>query len=302
MSRVFISYAWEDDVKSWVKEFADRLKSDGVDVHFDQGDLKLGDRLPKYMEEQITLADHVLIICTPTYKRKANRRTGGVGYEGHIISAEMINFSNERKFIPITRKGTFKSAIPTFLAGKFGTDLSADNNQYETNYQNLLTTILGKNHKSATHIELASDIDETAAFSEENEPIRILGIIKEQVTMPTMDGTPGCALYKVPFRLSRKPSDSWKEFFLQSWRMPSCFTSMHRSNIASIYEDEIILDGTTIEEVRDYHGKTLNLCVEEANEREQAYLEKQQQLSELKEQKRKQHFSNVAKIADDIQF
>lgn len=302
MSRVFISYAWEDDVKSWVKEFADRLKSDGVDVHFDQGDLKLGDRLPKYMEEQITLADHVLIICTPTYKRKANKRTGGVGYEGHIISAEMINLSNERKFIPITRKGTFGNALPTFLAGKFGTDLSADNNQYETNYQNLLTTILGKNHKSATHIEPASDIDETAAFSEENEPIRILGIIKEQVTMPTMDGTPGCALYKVPFRLSRKPSDSWKEFFLQSWRMPSCFTSMHRSNIASIYEDEIILDGTTIEEVRDYHGKTLNLCVEEANEREQAYLEKQQQLSELKEQKRKQHFSKVAKIADELTF
>lgn len=34
MSRVFISYAWEDDVKIWVKKFADRLRSDGVEVHF----------------------------------------------------------------------------------------------------------------------------------------------------------------------------------------------------------------------------------------------------------------------------
>ena len=29
-----------------------------------------------------------------------------------------MNYSNERKFIPIMRKGTFKNAIPTFLAGK----------------------------------------------------------------------------------------------------------------------------------------------------------------------------------------
>ena len=73
------------------------------------------DRLPKFMEEQITSADYVLIICTPTYKRKADKRTGGVGYEGHIISGELMNLSNERKFIPVKRKGTFENAIPTFL-------------------------------------------------------------------------------------------------------------------------------------------------------------------------------------------
>ena len=289
MPKVFISYAWEDDVKIWVKEFADRLKSDGADVHLDQYDLTLGDRLPKFMEEQITAADYVLIICTPTYKIKADNRTGGVGYEGHIISAELMNSSNEHKFIPVKRKGTFGNALPTFLSGKLGTDLSENINQYETNYQELLTTILGKNHKSATYIESASSIDETTAFSEENDPIRILGIIKEQVN-------------KVPFRLSRKPSDSWKEFFLQSWKMPSSFTSMHRPGIASVYADEIILDGTTIEEVKDYHSKTLILCVEEANRREQEFLEKQQRLIELEEQKKKQHFSNIARIADDIKF
>ena len=83
MSKVFISYALEDDIKIWVKEFADKLKNDGIDVHLDQYDLTLGDRLPKFMEEQITSADHVLIICTLGYKIKADGRTGGVGYEGH---------------------------------------------------------------------------------------------------------------------------------------------------------------------------------------------------------------------------
>ena len=267
MSKVFISYAWEDDIKIWVKEFADRLKSDGINVHLDQYDLTLGDRLPKFMEEQITSADYVLIICTPTYKRKADRRTGGVGYEGHIISGELMNLSNERKFIPVKRKGTFENAIPTFLAGKLGIDLSEGNNQYETNYQDLITTIFGKNHKSIAQIKTKPSENMFCDSSNENEPIYILGVITDQVTIPTMDGTPGCALYKIPFRLSRKPSSSWSEFFLQSWNMPPSFTSMHRPGIASVYKDEIILDGTTIEEVKDYHRATLILCVEEANKK-----------------------------------
>lgn len=302
MSKVFISYTWEEDVKIWVKEFADRLKSDGIDVHLDQYDLTLGDRLPKFMEEQITSADYVLIICTPRYKIKADRRTGGVGYEGHIISGELMNLSNERKFIPVKRKGTFKNAIPIFLAGKLGIDLSEDNNQYETNYHDLVTTILGKKHKYVTQIKTNPSENTSSDSSNENEPIHILGVITDQVTIPTMDGTKGCALYKIPFRLSRKPSSSWSEFFLQSWNMPPSFTSMHRPGIASVYEDEIILDGTTIEEVRDYHRATLLLCVKEANKKEQEFLEKQHRQMELEEQRKNQHFSNVIKIADDIKF
>jgi len=143
------------------------------------------------MEEQITFADYVLIICTPRYKIKADRRTGGVGYEGHIISAELTNSSNERKFIPIKRKGTLKNAIPTFLAGKLGINLSEGNNQYETDYQNLITTILGKNHKSIVQIKTTPSENTFSDFSNENEPVHILGVITDQVTIPTMDGTRG---------------------------------------------------------------------------------------------------------------
>ena len=302
MSKVFISYAWEDDVKVWVKKFADKLKNDGIDVHLDQYDLTLGDRLPKFMEEQITSADYVLIICTPRYKIKADGRTGGVGYEGHIISAELMNLSNERKFIPVKRKGTFENAIPTFLAGKLGIDLSEGNNQFEIDYQNLITTILGKKHKPIAQSKINLSENTLNDFSDENEPIHILGVITDQVTIPTMNGTRGCALYKIPFRLSRKPSSSWREFFLQSWNMPPSFTSMHRPGIASVYKDEIILDGTTIEEVRDYHRATLLLCVEEANKKEQKFLENQHRKMELEEQRKNQHFSNVAKITESISF
>lgn len=204
-----------------------------------------------------------MIICTPAYRKKANKRTGGAGYEGNIISSELMNYSNERKFIPVMRKGTFKNAIPTFLEGKLFVDLSGNGNQYETSYQDLITTIRGErnetnNQPKSTIIAVSEPrklLDEV-----EKEPVRILGLIKDEVTAPTMDGTPGCALYKIPFRLSRKPSDLWCEIFLHKWEMPSCFTSMHRPEIASVHEDKIILDGTTIEEVEKYHRDTLIAC------------------------------------------
>lgn len=100
----------------------------------------------------------------------------------------------------------------------------------------------------------------------EQEPIKIVGVIAEDVGVPRNDGTPGSALYEVPFQLSRQPSNSWAEFFVDSWNRPREFTTMHRPGIARVERDRIILDGTTIEEVERFHLKTLKLAVERANE------------------------------------
>ena len=49
-----ISYSWDDDLhKKWIKEFATRLRADGVDATLDQWHLGLGDRLPPFMESLI---------------------------------------------------------------------------------------------------------------------------------------------------------------------------------------------------------------------------------------------------------
>lgn len=50
--------------------------------------------------------------------------------------------------------------------------------------------------------------------SKEDEEIKIIGIITNEVTVPKMDGTLGSALYKIPFKLSRIPSRLWKELFI----------------------------------------------------------------------------------------
>lgn len=71
---------------------------------------------------------------------------GGAGYEGHIISDELFQKHNERKFIPVIRKGDHLTAMPTFCAGKFAIDLS-DEPFSELEYSKLLETIFGKKRK-----------------------------------------------------------------------------------------------------------------------------------------------------------
>ena len=302
MPKVFISYSWEDaEHKIWVKEFADRLLENGIDATLDQYDLTLGDRLPTFMEQSIVSADYVLIICTPVYKEKADNRKGGVGYEGHIISGELFSKGNERKFIPIIRKGSASTSMPAYLAGKLGVDLSevAD---CENNFKDLITTLWGTRNKPAIGRKPEYLEKNTLKNVEKPDKITILGIITDRVTVPKMDGTRGSALYSIPFKLSKSPSGLWKELFISLWNHPPKFTTMHRPGIASVYSDEIVLDGTTIEEVRDYHRETLKLCVDLANKKEAEILERERIKKELEELRAQKHFSNVISIADEIVF
>ena len=152
MPKVFISYSWEDDEHiRWVRQFTNRLLENGIDATLDQYDLSLGDRLPQFMESSITEANYVLIICTPKYKMKSDFKEGGVGYEGHIISGELFTEGNERKFIPVIRKGDIHTAIPKCLIGKFGINL-CDGENYEKNFSDLIRRLLGKNQKPKVNL------------------------------------------------------------------------------------------------------------------------------------------------------
>ena len=303
---VFISYAWEDeDHKAWVRSFADQLLADGINAVVDQYDLSLGDRLPYFMESSITNADYVLIICTPKYKEKSDNRQGGVGYEGHIISAELMNQGNERKFIPVVRKGTVAESLPVFLEGKLAIELN-EGERYAENYADLITTLHGENRKPKINKKAELRGPQHPVINsydrDDDEDIEILGIIADEVTVPKMDGTRGSALYTIPIRISKKPSQMWEEIFIRTWNLPPKFTTRHRPGIASVQGDKIILKGTTIEEVRDYHRDTLKLCVRKANEEEKALLKKERAQKEAEEARINQHYSNVRDIAKGIEF
>ncbi|MFN8463201.1 MAG: toll/interleukin-1 receptor domain-containing protein [Anaerolineales bacterium] len=141
--KVFISYAWEDDLKPWVRKLAKSLRKDGIDVQLDDWELSLGDQLPVFMEKAVRESDFVIFICTPKYKTKSDERKGGVGYEGHIITAEIFGKSNDRKFIPVLRAGKWESSSPSWAGAKNYLDLSGEPYS-KTNYKKLVKTLHGK--------------------------------------------------------------------------------------------------------------------------------------------------------------
>lgn len=299
--KVFISYSWESKEHSdWVKSLADKLLSDGIEAIIDSYDVSPGDRLPKFMESSIRDSDYVIIICTEEYKRKANNREKGVGYESHIISAELYNNHNDRKFIPIIRQGDFNTALPTYLDGKLAIDLRG-NPFNEESYKDLIASIFKVKKKPKVGIR-PYYVDEYEPITIEGEDIKIVGIITNEVTLPKNDGTRGSALYSVPFRLSSKPTDTWSELFLRNWDCPPRFTSIHRPGIARVESDKIILDGTTIEEVKQYHRDTLILCVEKTNEEEKQIRRREEQLKRKKLEEIENHYRNINDISKDIRF
>lgn len=308
--KAFISYSWDDDAhRDWVRDFAARLRQDGVESVLDRWHVVPGDQLPAFMERSVRESDYVLIICTPRYKARSDAREGGVGYEGDIMTGEVMNTQNQRKFIPILRRGEWLQAAPTWLQAKYRLDLR-DGADAERQYQDLLTTILGTREQpppvaapgSRSAVPAVGGAPQNAGSGTGFESIRIEGLLVDEIGTPRGDRTPGSALYDVPFKLSRRPTHEWVDLFIEAWNRPSSFTSMHRPGIASIRGDRILLDGTTVDEVAQYHRDTLVQAVQRANS-QYAELVRRREAAEARERERlEQHRKSVANAAKKVKF
>lgn len=307
----FISYSWENEShKEWVRALASRLRGDGVDVTLDQWHAVPGDQLPEFMEKSVRNNRFVLIVCTPHYKTRAEKRVGGVGYEGDIITAEVLTTRNQRKFIPILRKGSWMEAAPSWLTGKYFVDLSGASYS-EKSYQDLSTTLLGTRAAAPPLGQPAKALEPRSSSTKSSpgpgnesafEPIEILGVIAEEVGTPRNDGTRGSALYEVPFRLSCRPPHEWADLFVHVWDHPPRFTTAHRPGIARVVGDKVILDGTTLDEVERYHRDTLLAVLERVNDDYLRYQLRQKQQDETREQQFREHEAQVQDIAHRLKF
>lgn len=167
--KIFISYTWENPKhKNWVKQLATRLRADGVETVLDQWELTPGDQLSIFMERSIRTSDFVLIICTPKYKDKSDGRTGGVGYEGDIMTAEVATGTERRKFIPLLRRNSWVNAAPSWLRGSYYIDLRG-NPYSEENYIDLLNTLLDRREKAPTVEKNNTDVPQSPNESDEND-------------------------------------------------------------------------------------------------------------------------------------
>ncbi|WP_210151465.1 toll/interleukin-1 receptor domain-containing protein [Chryseobacterium scophthalmum] len=139
---VFISYSWDDEEhKEWVLKLAKRLAGDGVEVILDRFYLKPGANLQHFVENNLGRAHRVVIIFTPNYKLKADKRTGGVGFEYSIMNVELYNnITKNEKFIPLLRRGNMNESIPTFMQQFIHIDVTNDEN-IENSYNDLIREI-----------------------------------------------------------------------------------------------------------------------------------------------------------------
>jgi len=139
---VYLSYSWDSAAhKDWVSKLAFRLEANALEVVVDQWQLKLGGSLPRFMETAIGRCDFVLLICTPEYKKRADERVGGVGYEQDLMTAERLVARDYNKFVPVLREGDWYDAMPTWIAGHLGVDLRGDPFA-EDSFQNLIEHLL----------------------------------------------------------------------------------------------------------------------------------------------------------------
>jgi len=122
--RVFISYSHDSPQHARaVLELAQRLRDDGIDCWIDQFESSPAAGFPRWMRQQMEIADFVLLICTDTYRRRfdgAEQVGTGLGatYEGLLITQEVYDAgSQNRRFIPVVLSGATAQDVPVLLRG-----------------------------------------------------------------------------------------------------------------------------------------------------------------------------------------
>lgn len=142
---VFISYSWDnEDHKNWVLNLAKRLIENGIEVILDRYELQGGKNIAHFMDRALESADKILVIFTPNYKLKADKREGGVGYEYSILNNDIYkNIAGNSKYIPVLKSGTMETSVPAFIQQFIAIDMR-DDAQYEQKVREITLTLYDK--------------------------------------------------------------------------------------------------------------------------------------------------------------
>jgi|HubBroStandDraft_1064217.scaffolds.fasta_scaffold108860_2 hypothetical protein len=170
--KIFISYSHDStEHKSWVAKLAADLRSNGVDVIFDQWDLALGQDVSLFMQHSVSSSDRVIMVCSETYVRKADGGTGGVGYERQVITSEVVENIDTKKFIPVVRGNSSSLKVPRFIGPRLYADFTRDED-----YTPKLEELLREIHNSPAFAKPPLGPNPfSAAVSGLGHPARILG-------------------------------------------------------------------------------------------------------------------------------
>lgn len=196
--KVFISYSWTTQQhQEMVKQWADRLLADGVDVILDIYDLKEGHDKNAFMEKMVTdkCVTHVLVICDKGYAEKADTRKKGVGTESQIISQEVYEQVEQSKFIPIITEFSDddRPHLPTFLKSRVWIDFSSLE-AVNSNWERLIRLLHGKPiHEKPKRGAAPAFLDEPAT------PVSPARGKFQSLKQAILTAKPGVAVYRKEF-------------------------------------------------------------------------------------------------------
>ncbi|MFD7654061.1 SEFIR domain-containing protein [Actinosynnema sp. NPDC059797] len=121
--RVFISYAHESDRHAeLVRRLWVFLRGCGIDVRLDRETTARRTDWALWMADQIRSADHVLVIASTEYRRRAEGRAGPADGRGAQWEARLIRdafYADQRaldRFLPVVLPGESVAGVPDFLA------------------------------------------------------------------------------------------------------------------------------------------------------------------------------------------
>jgi hypothetical protein len=141
--KAFISYSHDSLAhKEWALKLASDLRGKGIDVSLDQWDLVPGQDVSLFMQNGISNSDRVVMICSSTYVDKSEKGVGGVGFERLIVTVEVVETIDTKKFIPILRGSNLAKKIPSFLGPRLYIDFENDK-EYEAKLIELAREIHG---------------------------------------------------------------------------------------------------------------------------------------------------------------
>jgi hypothetical protein len=120
--RVFVSYSNESTKhSSRVLELTNQLRASGIDAQIDRYVTSPVEGWPRWIYNQISAADFVICVCTPTYRQAFEGRNDperglGVNAEGYAIMQDLYDRGNaSQKYIPITFGSAGRHFVPSAL-------------------------------------------------------------------------------------------------------------------------------------------------------------------------------------------
>jgi hypothetical protein len=88
----------------------------------------------------------------------------------------------------------------------------------------------------------------------------------------------------------------------QVWDHPPQFTLRHRPGILRVLGDRLVLDGTTIDEVREVHATTLRLVVDQVNRLATGHQAEALRQQNAERARAQHHADHVKRVAGEIDF